>query len=70
MKVMKIIIFGGVLYRKEYKIKVVHLIAEKGGPISEVALELGVAQSLLHRWERKSKEGSDTIYVPYDQKLQ
>jgi transposase-like protein len=32
-------------YTKEYKMEVISLIAEKGRPISEVACELGVAQS-------------------------
>ena len=61
---MNIIIFGGVLYgkeaesyTKEYKIEAVRLIVEEGRPISEVARELGVAQSLLNRWQKKSEEG-------------
>ena len=44
-------------YTKEYKVEVVGLIVEEGRPISEVARELGVAQSLLHRWKKKSEEG-------------
>jgi transposase len=44
-------------YRKEYKIEAVRLIVEEGRPISEVARELRVSQSLLHRWEKKSEEG-------------
>jgi len=36
-------------YTKEYKVEAVRLIVEEGRPISEVARELGVAQSLLHR---------------------
>jgi len=55
---MNIIIFGGVLYGKEteYKIEAVRLMIEEGRPISEVARELGIAQSLLHRWKKKSEE--------------
>ena len=41
-------------YTKEFKIEAVRLIVEEGRPISEVARELGNAQSLLHRWEKKS----------------
>ena len=44
-------------YTKEFKIEAVRLIVEKGRPISEVARELGTAQSLLHRWKKKSEEG-------------
>ena len=44
-------------YTREYKIEAVRLIVDEGRPISEVARELGVAQSLLHRWKKKSEEG-------------
>ena len=44
-------------YTKDYKAEAVRLIIEEGRPISEVARELGVAQSLLHRWKKKSEEG-------------
>jgi transposase-like protein len=55
-KVMNIIIFGDVLYRKGYKTEAVRLIVDKGRPISEVACELGAAQRLLHRWKKKSEK--------------
>ena len=44
-------------YTKEFKIEAVRLIIEEGRPISDVARELGTAQSLLHRWKKKSAEG-------------
>ena len=44
-------------YIKEFKIEAVRLIVEEGRPISDVARELGTAQSLLHRWKKKSEEG-------------
>ena len=44
-------------YTKEFKIVAVRLIVEEGRPISDVARELGTAQSLLHRWKKKSEEG-------------
>ena len=44
-------------YTREFKIEAVRLIDEEGRPISEVARELGTAQSLLHRWKKKSEEG-------------
>ena len=44
-------------YTKEYKLEAVRLIVEEGRPISEVARELGIAQSLPHRWKRKYEEG-------------
>ena len=44
-------------YTKEFKIEAVHLIVEEGRPLSEVARELGTAQSLLYRWKKKSEEG-------------
>ena len=44
-------------YTKEFKIEAVRLIIEEGRPISEVARELGTAQSLLHRWKKKYAEG-------------
>ena len=44
-------------YTKEYKVEAVRLIVEEGRPISEVARELGIAQSLLHRWKKKYEEG-------------
>ena len=43
-------------YTKEYKLEAVRLIVEEGRPISEVARELGIAQSLPHRWKRKYEE--------------
>ena len=42
---------------QEYKVEGVRLIVEEGRPISEVARELGVAQSLLDCWKKKSEEG-------------
>ena len=44
-------------YTKEFKKESVRLIVEEARPISEVARELGTAQSLLHRWKKKSEEG-------------
>ena len=44
-------------YTKEFKIEAVRLIVEEGGPISEVARELGIGENLLHRWKKKSEEG-------------
>ena len=44
-------------YTKEYKVEAVRLIIEEGRPISELSRELGTAQSLLHRWKKKSEEG-------------
>jgi transposase len=44
-------------YTKEYKVEAVRLIIEEGRAISEVARELGTAQSLLHRWKKKYEEG-------------
>ena len=44
-------------YTKEYKVEAVRLIFEEGRSLSEVARELGTAQSLLHRWKKKSEEG-------------
>ena len=44
-------------YTKEFKIEAVRLKVEEGRPIFEVARELGTAQSLLHRWKKKSEEG-------------
>jgi transposase len=43
-------------YTKEYKTEAVRLIVEEGRPIAELARELGTAQSLLHRWQKKSEE--------------
>jgi transposase len=47
---------------KEYKIEAVRLIVEEGRPISEVARELGVSQSLLHPWKKKSEEGKSILF--------
>ena len=44
-------------YTKEYKVESVRLMVEEGRPISELSSELGPAQSLLHRWKKKSDEG-------------
>ena len=44
-------------YTKEYKVEAVRLMIEEGRPISELSRELGTAQSLLHRWTKKSEEG-------------
>ena len=44
-------------YTKEYKIEVVRLMSEESKPIGELEREIGVAQSLLHRWKKKYEEG-------------
>jgi transposase-like protein len=44
-------------YTKEYKFEAVRLMVEEGRPISELPLELGTAQSLLHRWEKNLRRG-------------
>ena len=44
-------------YTKEYKVEVVDLMVEQGRSISELARELETAQSLLHHWKNKFKEG-------------
>ena len=44
-------------YTKEYKVEAVRLMVEEGRPVFELARELGTAQSLLHRWKKKSEEG-------------
>ena len=49
-------------YTKEYKVEAVRLIIEEGRAISEVARELGTAQSLLHRWKKKYEEGKTAIF--------
>ena len=40
-----------------YTVEAVRLIVAAGRSLSEVSRELGTAQSLLHRWEKKSEEG-------------
>ena len=44
-------------YTKEYKVEAVRLMVEEDRPVSELSRELGTAQSLLHRWKKKSEEG-------------
>ena len=63
-KVMNIIISGGVQmgekrrrFAKEFKLESVRLIVEEGRRISELSRELGVSESLLRNWKRKSEEG-------------
>ena len=50
-------------YTKEFKIEAVRLIVEEGRPISEVARELGTAQSLLHRWEISLRKGKPILFL-------
>ena len=45
-------------YTKEYKAEAVRLKVEEGRPISELARELGTAQSLLHRQKKKYEEST------------
>ena len=49
-------------YIKEYKVEAVRLKVEEGRPISELARELGTAQSLLHRWKKKSEAGKSRSF--------
>jgi transposase len=49
-------------YTKEYKVEAVLLMVEEGRPISELSRELGTAQSLLHRWKKKSEEGENRSF--------
>lgn len=44
-------------FSKEFKVEAVRLIIEEGRRISELARELGIAESLLGRWKKKYEEG-------------
>ncbi len=44
-------------FTKEFKVEAVRLIVEEGRRISELSRELGVGESLLGRWKKKSEEG-------------
>ena len=46
-------------YTKEYKVEAVRLVVEEGRPISELSRELGIAQSLLHRWKKYEERKVD-----------
>jgi transposase len=40
-------------YTKEFKVEAVRLVVEEGRCISEVSIELGISQGLLHHWKQK-----------------
>jgi transposase len=43
----------------QFKVDAVRLLAESGKPVTEVARDLGVRDTVLHRWKRELSPGPD-----------
>ena len=43
-------------YTREFKLEAVRLVVEQGHPVTEVARDLGINDSLLHQWKRRLRD--------------
>ncbi len=43
----------------QFKVDAVRLLTESGKPVTEVARDLGVRDTVLHRWKRELTPGAD-----------
>lgn len=59
------------MYRRkhssEFKMEAVRLAERREVPVSQVARELGICESLLHRWLKQFGKGADGIRVSADE---
>jgi transposase-like protein len=46
-------------FDRQFKVDAVRLLAESGKPVTEVARDLGVRDTVLHRWKRELAPGPD-----------
>ncbi len=46
-------------FDRQFKVDAVRLLNESGKPVAEVARELGVRDTILHRWKRQLTPGAD-----------
>ena len=45
-------------YTKEFKLEAIRLMADSGGPSSEIAMQLGIKRNQLYKWkEQMTKKG-------------
>ncbi len=54
------------VYRRQYsrgfKVSAVRLLAESDKPVSEVALSLGIHESMLRKWRKQVHEGGEESF--------
>ena len=51
-------------YSAEYKAEAVHRLRASGKPLAHIARELGVAESVLHRWNKAHKQAEQSGSKP------
>ena len=49
-------------YSKEFKLDAVRLVVEKGRSARQVALSLGINESMLHQWKRRALEEGEAAF--------
>ena len=49
-------------YDREFKIEAVRMVVDQGRPVTEVARNLGVSPSLVHRWKAQLLEDGQVAF--------
>ena len=49
-------------YTKEFKLEAVRLVVEKDRPARQIALDLGINESLLHQWKSRALKDGDLAF--------
>ena len=49
-------------YDREFKIEAVRMVVDQGRPVTEVARNLGVSPSLVHRWKSQLLEDGQVAF--------
>lgn len=49
-------------FDREFKQEAVRLVAEQGKSVAEVARDLGICETVLHRWKKQSEEDPDHAF--------
>ena len=49
-------------YTREFKLEAVRLVVEKDRPARQVALDLGINESMLHQWKRRALKDGDLAF--------
>jgi transposase-like protein len=49
-------------YSRGFKVSAVRLLAESDKPVSEVALSLGIHESMLRKWRKQVQEGGEESF--------
>ena len=48
------------VYTKEFKVEAVALAEKREKPVSQIAVDLGINENMLHRWMQQTREEADS----------